>query len=91
MAEEERLAPRGEAEKDAYPPDAQFGRAAAEDAERADELGAAGERRERDEQARPRAGNKAEPEELDPEELDPVDEASAESFPASDPPAHGPA
>jgi hypothetical protein len=69
---------RSDAEKDQYPPDAQFGRAAAEDAERAEEQGEAGS----GDGVRP--GNKAEPETDD----DMVDEESKESFPASDPPAH---
>jgi hypothetical protein len=67
-----------DAEKDQYPPDAQFGRAAAEDAERAEEKGETGA----GEGVRP--GNKAEPATGD----DMVDEESKESFPASDPPAH---
>lgn len=66
-----------DATKDEYPPDTQFGRAAAEDAERADEDG---ETVPRDDV---RPGNKAEP-----EDDDLVDEQSKESFPASDPPSN---
>ncbi len=66
-----------DAEKDQYPPDTQFGRAAAEDAERAEE----------DEQPAGhggvRAGSKARP-----EDDDLVDEQSEELFPASDPPSN---
>lgn len=79
MANSDRLSSHDDAEKDIYPADSQFGRAAAEDAERAADAGG-----EEEGSARrvPRAGNKAEP-----DELDPVDEASADSFPASDPPS----
>lgn len=70
---------RDDAERDAYPPDAQFGRAAAEDAERAEK----GEARRRGEDVR--AAGKAEPAGNDD---DVVDEQTAESFPASDPPSN---
>lgn len=67
-----------DAKKDEYPPDTQFGRAAAEDAERAEKQDEASTHDE------VRAGNKAEPAEDD----DLVDEQSRESFPASDPPSN---
>lgn len=71
-----------DAEKDLYPPDSDFGRAAAADQERA----ARGE--EPAEKEAPRAGSKAEPDGDDEvDELDEVDEASRDSFPASDPPS----
>jgi hypothetical protein len=86
-----------DAEKDQYPPDAQFGRQAARDAERLDSLSERGATPgrlpddppdERDDA--PRAGSKAEPApgkgstsgDTNDEEV-----ASEDSFPASDPPS----
>lgn len=78
-----------DAEKDEYPPDTEFGRAAAADQERVDAMAEGGD----DEGSlpegsanAPRAGGKAEPDDGPPEN-ESVDEASEESFPASDPPS----
>jgi hypothetical protein len=89
-----------DSEKDQYPPDSQFGRAAAADAELVDEIEKSGasagdlpEGSSRREDVR--AGNKAnvgkEPERDDGALADDdalVDEQSEESFPASDPPSN---
>jgi hypothetical protein len=91
---------KDDTEKDAYPPDAQFGRAAAADAELADRSDAEGGGRGGPvvgDRSDIRAAGKATPdgEEGDPGEAsgnvpaarDIVDEQSEESFPASDPPS----
>jgi len=69
--------------KDAYPPDSQFGRTAARDAERADREGEEARSAVAEHAGEVRAADKAEPE----AERDIVDEQSEESFPASDPPS----
>lgn len=78
---------QSDSEKDVYPPDAQFGRAAAVDAERVDEGDSQPDlpaRRRGD----VRAGDKARPADEAEADDDIVDEESEESFPASDPPSN---
>lgn len=81
-------------EKDAAPSDAQFGRAASEDADRADQMSVADAEEEdlarRTEGGRDdiRAGNKAPVDGDGPSDDEKVDEESEDSFPASDAPAN---
>jgi hypothetical protein len=90
MTEQPSTSTTDDAEKDQYPPDSAFGRAAAEDQEKVDQLqdGGADASTVSDEpQREPRAASKAEPAGGTASSDEAVDEASDESFPASDPPS----
>lgn len=89
MTDPDRPSTTDDSEKDQYPPDTEFGRAAANDEERVAELARQGA----DEDALPeadgrgpRAAGKAEPA-GDDDRDERADTASEESFPASDPPS----
>jgi hypothetical protein len=95
----EQASTQPDSEKDVYPPDADFGRQAARDEERVDEMAERGEAPEDtsgdmtvDAGHAPRAASKAEPAQTSTggspaDRDDETDESSEDSFPASDPPS----